>query len=147
MQPLTPSNLQHQARVYFLAQGQSIGRLYDILNTNALAHHFRKWIGVVAEILLYSLFVLMILFMVLLPSVIEIPISEEPEVNLQVNAEFITGLIILGRAILFVLSLPILLLAISLGRNRRRNTIIRKAFGEVEKMRGSFDQAVKELQL
>jgi hypothetical protein len=135
----------HQTRAYFLEQGKSIGRLYDILNSNLFVHHLRKWSALLAEISLYILFFTAFAFIFFYPLVLEAQLGENPTVQVRLIIDEFEAAISLFRLVLAILATPVLLFAILLGRNRKKNNLIRQAFNETKKMKEGFDMAVKEL--
>jgi hypothetical protein len=143
------SGLSPQARTYFLVQGQSIGRLYEILNSNILIHHLRKWFSVCIEISLYLSFIIILLCMVFVRSDIRyyIDLQQYGEVEISYWNNYFEPAVLLIKMVVFLLSIPLLLFAILLGRNRKKNNLMHQAFVEVKKMKEGFDGAVKELKL
>lgn len=150
--------LSHQARGYFLQQGQSINMLHGLLSSNVLVHHLAKWLSVLIEISLYLGFALLVALAVCLPtditSYVQLPMQQaestmfDPaafEVNVY-NRDF-TELIYVVKFLMILLALPFLLFAGLLSRNRKKSSLIRKAFTETEKMKKSFDEALNSLKL
>lgn len=152
-------NLDHQTRTYFLGQGQSISRLHELLNSNLLLHHLSKGLSVVLEIVLYLTFVILIFLVICLPTDLtayaEVLLREAGANNFGQDAFAIRvynpnfSLIIYTVKLLIVLfvALPLLLFARLLARNRKKSRLIRTAFGEVEKMKKNFEEALKILRL
>lgn len=62
------------------------------------------------------------------------------------NKDFDVFVLILKLSLVLI-SLPILLFAMLLGRNRKKNALLHEAFSEVKKMKEGFDGAVKGLGL
>lgn len=163
IQPTPPENesarLSNEARSYFLQQGKSIGRIYDILDSNIVMHHVKSWFSVLLELLLYGLFVVIIFLIATLPSyVMNLTFAIENEllgeelsrlVKLDYTLEIkaITEAIFYARLVLLLVSIPVLGMAIILRRNRKKRRLMREAFFEVLEMRKNFDYAVKNLKL
>jgi len=145
----TNVNVKHEVRGYFLQQGQSINKLYTLLSSNVVAHHLKKWFSVLLEILLFLFFVIILIWAIMIPTDIggSIPVSDHESLGYSYQNEQIKALMMYAKAILVVLSLPVLAFALLLGRNRRKNTVIRAAFTEVVQMKEGFDNALKNLEL
>lgn len=147
------TNLSHQTRAYFLQQGQSINRLYDLLGSNLLIHHLSKWLSVLLEISFYIAFTLLIVGAICIPTdmtaYIQFPIYEaDPnafDVNVY-NRDFST-IVYIVKFIIVLLALPFLLLARLLARNRKKSNLIHAAFNEVEKMKKNFEEGIITLKL
>lgn len=135
------NNLNSEAKAYFLQQGQSINKLNDILDSNILSHYLGKWFSIILEIALYILFIVILVSVFQIPN--RIPIDDKNELY---NKDF-ADIIFLIQVICSILSLPILLFANLLGRNRKKNTLIRKAYEESALMKERFDLASKSLNL
>lgn len=135
-------NLNSQNRAYFAQQGQSIANLYAILNSSTLVHHLRKWLSVLLEIILYLSFIFILIGVIAIPTELKyfFELDEYNRLGISIrNADFEIFMIAL-KFIIALISLPMLLLAILLGRNRKKNELIRQAFEEVMKMKTRIDQ-------
>jgi hypothetical protein len=142
-------DLTLDAKTYFLQQGQSINKLNDILDSNILTHYLNKWFSVTIEFLLYALFIITLIGVFIIPDNLSFyfPVNETTQITAQIQNEDFAALIMCFKLICILLSLPLLLFAILLGRNRKKNTLIRKAYEESMKMKESFDLALKSLKL
>ena|SRR6218665_300081 len=143
------TNVKHEVRSYFLQQGQSINKLYSLLSSNVVAHHLKKWFSVLLEIIFFIVFIALVVWAIAIPTSIggNIPVSEYESINYSYQNQQLTTMLMYAKAIIIALSLPVLAFALLLGRNRRKNKIIRAAFNEVEKMKAGFDLALKNLEL
>lgn len=141
-------DLNMQARAYFLQQGQRIARLNDLLNSNIITHHIGKVFSVLLEITLYLLFVILVIYALSLPTAIEGSYDDGYNaVGGSYTNKDIIAVIIVVKFLLIILSLPLLIIARLLGRNRRKNSLIYQASVEANKMKEEFDKAVRELKL
>lgn len=142
-------DLNNKARFYFLQQGQRVIKINDLLNSNILEHHISKWFSIFLELALYSLFIIAIVFLIIIPTDISayLEINENSSLELAYENKTFLLLIWVIKTAFFILSLPVLFLAILIRRNRRKNNIIYKAYKESATMKEEFDKAVKELKL
>ena len=144
----TPNNLNHQSRTYFLLQGQSISKLNDILNSTIFAHYLRTWFSVIIEIILYLVFIATVILTVMIPTDLSLFIQKGNfEFTASIQYEDFANLMLGLKIFILIISLPILAFAILLGRNRKKNNLIRKAFTETQKMKEGFEKAIIELNL
>ena len=136
-------------RTYFLQQGQSIAKLNQILNSNILTHYLNKWFSVIIEISLYLLFIMVMISVFMIPTHLSFyfDVNETTQISAQINNQDFAALIMCFKIVCVLLSLPILVFAILLGRNRKKNTLIREAYEESKKMKTSFEAAIKSLNL
>lgn len=143
------TDLTLDARTYFLHQGQSINKLNVILDSNILTHYLNKWFSIIIEISLYILFIAVLIGVFIIPDNLSFyfPVNESTQITTQIHHEDFATLIMCFKLICILLSLPLLLFAILLGRNRKKNSLIRKAYEESLKMKENFDAAVKSLSL
>jgi hypothetical protein len=142
--------LDVKTRAYFLQQGQRIQKIHSILDSNILAHHLKKWFSLLVELALYLLFALTILGAICLPVnpfETSISIDDSTRINIELHKDDIVALFITAKILLVVFCLPILGMALLLGRNRRKNALIREASEEAEQMKEAFDKAIVELKL
>lgn len=139
-----------KARTYFLKQGQGIQKIHGILGSNILVHHLKKWLSFLLELVLYLLFIIILwgaIWLPLNPLEWGIKLTESIELQIGVKADEIIGFFVVLKALLVIFSLPVLGMALLLGRNRRKNTLIREASKEAEQMKEDFDRAIVELKL
>lgn len=129
------NGLNQQARAYFLEQGRSIIKLYEILNSNLFTHHLKKWTSIVLELVFILVFLFGLIFIVWLQ------IEKQNKTN---NEQAIITLI---QALLAFISVPSPFFAFLLKHNRKKNALIHQAFTEIKKMKSGFDAAVKGLGL
>ena len=134
-------------RAYFLQQGKSISILHDILSSNVFVHYLKKWFSILVELSLYFLFLCLFFVSLYLPMFMNTVIynNGKTSISLEVWNEQISPMLFMVSALIILISLPILLFAILLHRNRKKNKLIHEAFTEVAKMKRSFDGAVKDL--
>jgi len=142
-------DLNMQARVYFLQQGKSIGKLVDLLASNLLSHHLGKWLSLLIEIALYVLILLIVLLAMNIPLniALSIPTDQSGSVDVAYNHEELFAFMLFLRFFVILLALPVFLFARLLARNRKKSQLIREAYLEAEKMKAEFNKAVKELKL
>ena len=74
-------------------------------------------------------------------------INSTTQVTMQIKNDEYIVFILIFKLVCVLISLPILLFAILLGRNRKKNTLIRKAYEESALMKERFDAASKSLNL
>ena len=116
-------------------QQAGLEKLSSILGSNALTYHFKKWISILLELILYLLFVFGIVMVIYL----QVELSQEfsgQNLKTQASMRFL-------QVFLVIFSLPAPLLAILLGRNRKKNELIKQAFEEVKRMKKVFDETLK----
>lgn len=144
------SNREITTRTYFLEQGKQIHRLYDMLDNGVITGYLKRGISILLEIILFVMFlgmVLLTIYIPLDPVKIHQQLTETSSAETTYHNDDVTAVMMAIKLLLFVSSLVPLALMIVLGRNRRKNAQINLAFEEVEKMKESFDKAVKELHL
>lgn len=139
--------IKQDARTYFLNQGQAIGKLHGILYTHSFTKHLGKWLSLFLEIVFYLVFLGILCALIIMPTdpYVIFNINHDTELEINLHIEDLSTLILIFKITIAALSLPVLAFAILLGRIRRRNTIISKAFDETVKMKTEFDKAVLEL--
>lgn len=138
--------IDHSVRSYFLQQGQSIIKLYDLLQSNIVAYGFKAFLSVVLQLFCYIAFAFAIYFVIVLPD--DLPgvilmMDENISVKLVPDIKLFREFIMTLKIIIAVISLPVLICAFLLGRNRRKSVRIRRCFNETEQMKSNFDQAMK----
>jgi hypothetical protein len=145
----TLDNKANKQRAYFFQQGQSIGKLNDLLNSNIFKHHITKWFSIVLEIGFYLIFLFILFLSILLPTELSyyFSILGDNSLNLSYCNNDITYVFVTIKIFIVLLGLPLFILARLLAINRKKNTLIRAAYIEAEKMKLSFDDAVKTLEL
>lgn len=143
------NNLNSDAKAYFIQQGQSINKLNDILDSNILSHYIGKWFSYMIELSLYILFSVIVIAVIMIPltQTITHEINSTTQVTMQIKNDEYIVFILIFKLVCVLISLPILLFAILLGRNRKKNTLIRKAYEESALMKERFDAASKSLNL
>ena len=124
------NNLNSDAKAYFIQQGQSINKLNDILDSNILSHYIGKWFSYMIELSLYILFSVIVIAVIMIPltQTITHEINSTTQVTMQIKNDEYIVFILIFKLVCVLISLPILLFAILLGRNRKKNTLIRKAY-------------------
>lgn len=142
-------NTNLDAKTYFLQQGQSIAKLNEILDSNILTHYINRWFSIIIEKSLYLLFIALMIGVFMVPTHLSFyfDVNNTTQIRTQISNQDFASLIMCFKMIVFLLSLPILVFAMLLGRNRKKNALIRKAYEESKKMKQSFDSAVKTLNL
>lgn len=139
-----------KVRTYFLQQGQSIGRLHDILNSNLLTGTLKRGISILLELVLFVLFLailLLVIYIPLDPIQIEQALSESTTATATIHNDDVMALMMVIKAALFTVALMPLILMVLMRRNRRKSALIHQAFEEVAQMKQKFDEAVKTLEL
>lgn len=145
--PANESNTQ--VRAYFLRQGASIAKLHSLLDSSLFIHHLKKWLSILIEISLYLLFASIVLGTMFIPTELTefITLDESTHVGVTLHNKDFDVFVLILKLSLVLISLPILLFAMLLGRNRKKNALLHEAFTEVKKMKEGFDGAVKGLGL
>lgn len=147
---MSTDKIDIKARTYFLQQGQSIGKLYEILNTGFLIGWFKSSISLIFEGLFYLLGAAFILLAIMLPNALlefVIQVNQDTELKISVFNEDIRTIILVAQITIGLLCIVPFTFAATLSRNRRKSALIRNAFEEVEIMKEGFDKAVKDLKL
>ncbi len=133
-----------------LQQQQHINRLHEELHSNAFAFGLKVFLSVMLQIVCYLLFAFAIYFAIIIPS--DFPslmdmMREERSaaidltLNIPALNEFLLGI----KITLATISLPVLICAMLLGRNRRKSMRIRRAFQELEMMKKNFEAGIKDV--
>lgn len=144
--PTNESN--NQVRAYFLQQGASIAKLQQILNSNLFVHHLHKWSSLLVELILYTCFVLCFILILAIPTSFQFQVMGLPiSIELTPSPAELLALVVIIKLILILFTSPLLLFAVLLGRNRKKNALLHEAFTEVKKMKEGFDGAVRDLGL
>lgn len=117
------NNLNSEAKAYFIQQGQSINKLNDILDSNILSHYIGKWFSYMIELSLYILFSVIVIAVIMIPltQTITHEINSTTQVTMQIKNDEYIVFILIFKLVCVLLSLPILLFAILLGRNRKKS--------------------------
>lgn len=136
-------------KTYFLQQGHHISRLNDILDSNLFTHYVSKWLSALVETVLYGLFIMILICVFTTSNDISyyFEVNESTQLRAQISNSDLSAMILCFKILLAILSLPILAFALLLGRNRKKNTLIREAYEESLHMKHRFDQALKTLNL
>ncbi|MBL7934176.1 MAG: hypothetical protein JNM51_00020 [Bacteroidia bacterium] len=137
------------ARVYFLQQGQIINNLSDILDTNISTHSLNKWLSILIETVLYILFISILVGLFIIPDdpSFYFEVNNTTQVTAEIHSEEFATLMMCIKLVCNILSLPILAFAILLGRNRKKNDLIKQAYQESMKMKMNFDEILKSMPL
>lgn len=145
--PANESNTQ--VRAYFLQQGASIAKLHSLLDSSLFIHHLKTWLSILIEISLYLLFASILLGTMFIPTELTefITLDESTRVGVTLRNKDFGVFVLILKLSLVLISLPILLFALLLGRNRKKNALLHEAFTEVKKMKEGFDGAVRDLGL
>lgn len=134
---------------HFMKQGRGIDKLYGSLNSNIVMHHLRKWLSIIVESGLYLLFLSLLALAIWIPS--ELSLSYINEQGAKFSASYtndeISRVFSLLSFVMILFSLSALIFAIFLGRNRKKNNLIREAFTEVKKLKTDFDGIARDLRL
>ncbi len=126
-----------RVRNLYLDLDHRVGRLQGILHDRLLTLHFRRELSLVLELLLYLLTVLTVAVLVSVPMLRVSAVAQEAGDDLPWFA-IVRGLLWLG-------ALCMLLLALKVGRYRRRNELLRRALHEVRRMKERLDEVPREL--
>lgn len=140
----------HDIRAYFLQQGQSIARVYDILNSSILTGYVKRGLSVFFEILLVLVFFALLVICAMIPlDPVQFTqeISESTSVTETFHNEDLMYFMVGLKLFMFLVSLLPLVLMFLLRRNRKKSELIHNAFTEIEVMKGRFEQAVKTLNI
>jgi len=145
-----PQDRESAMRFYIIQQGQSINNLNNTLRSSASARGFKSVLSVLMEIVLYLLFIGVIILIFAIPSepfMFSHEIGGNSSLQAGIHAGEITQMIIALKISLFIISLPLLLCAIILRRNRRKGNLIARAHGETERMKMEFERVFHGLKL
>lgn len=112
-------------------QQAGLERLTNILGSNILAHHAKKWLSIFLEIALYLLFVSGIVAIICLPFMVDPNSSPEQQIAQE-------KLIHVCQVLITIFSAPAPILAVLLTRNRKKNELIKQAFEEVKAMKNKL---------
>lgn len=137
-------------RTYFLQQGQSIGKLHEILDSSLLAGHLKRGLSIFIEIIFFLTFLLFLFVAVYIPTdpiQFSKSFSEKTTVTGSIHNDDVAAVMMVIKGIVFFASFMSLLLMLLLRRNRKKGALIHIAFVEVQEMKKRFDKAVKELPL
>lgn len=126
----------NDAQSYFHQQAQHLSHINETLASAHADSEFRKWLSIVLEALCYLAFAV-VLILVLISSNNPVPeglTGKEfyGDEQTALDARFV---MIITKIATVAVSLPVLFLAIALGRNRRKSRIIREAQSELLKMK------------
>lgn len=141
---------QLKARVYFLEQGQSISKLKGMLDNGVVLGMLKRGLSVLIEAILYVFFLLLLFITIYIPTNPidwNLKVDDSTQIHAELQNEEIMQIMLAFKFLLFLCSLIPLILAVVLGRNRRKGAIINEAYEEVEKMKLKFDTALKDLAL
>lgn len=134
---------ENAMRMYILQQGQAINQLNSILESSSVVRGFKAVISVLLEMVLYLLFIGVIVLIILIPSdpfVMTHEFGRNSELTAGFHSDEITGMIIALKVALFVLSLPVLLGALLLRRNRRKSFLIGSAAQKTADLKTNYEQ-------
>jgi hypothetical protein len=142
----TPSDAN--LRTLILQQQQHINRLHEELHSNTFAFGLKVFLSVVLQIACYLLFAFVIYFAIIIPS--DFPSLMEmmregrnPAIDLTLNIPALNEFLLGIKITLATISLPVLICALLLGRNRRKSRRIRRAFQELETMKKNFEAGIQ----
>jgi hypothetical protein len=146
-QAYTQQQVEHDyaLRSYFMIQGQSINKCHNMLRSAIIVRGFKFFISVLLEIFMYLIFIAAILLIILLPSDLTIQehINENATLKLVYENDAIAGLMMSIKLAIFLVSLPVLLCAMLLRRNRRKSSLIARAAEVTGEMKEKFDEALQ----
>lgn len=153
MEPIpntTPgANTTPVAYQYLVEQGQAISRLHDTLLSNIVVYGMNYFFSVILQILCYLLFAFMIYLVIAIPSDVEVLKETFNDGKTTITANLATedlSIFFLSlRIILAIVSLPVLICAFLLGRNRRRAAKMRKAFEEASVLKKSYERMLRAM--
>lgn len=126
-----------RVRNLYLDLDRRVGRLQGILHDRVLTLHFRRELSLVLELFLYLLTVLTVAVLVSVPMLRVSAVAQEAGDDLPWFA--------IVRVLLGLGALCMLLLALKVGRYRRRNELLRRALHEVRRMKERLDEVPREL--
>lgn len=144
METTNNSDFNSQIRVYFKNQSKHLLNLENLLKSNAVKHHLKSWLSLIFEILLYILFGLILIAIFCIPTSLDyyIPVNETNGLNLDYSNSSLSFVLFTLKVLLLLAVTPLILFAILLGRNRRKNKLIREAYIEVTHMKEEHDKAL-----
>lgn len=153
MEITTPS-VARTPRAYFLQQGRGIQGLHDHLSTHLLSRHSPRWLSVLLETAAVLGGLALLLTAYALPDLLaellqwlhrsqKMDQVDWTSVNLALYMKPLWSVIGMVRFVLVALAVPLFLLARLVARNRRKSTVLRQAFVEVDQLKLNFDTAAK----
>lgn len=109
---------------FFLQQGKSINRLYPLLQSNGVTHGLKNFLSYVLQVFCYLLYATIVIDCIgnYFPFDQQLPAS--------------------AKLLIAIIALPILLCALLVGVNRRKDALTRAAFNETVEMKKHFDEAM-----
>lgn len=138
-------------KAYFYNQGQSIHKLCGQLDSNIFAYGFRYTVSLLLEILMYLFAMVALIFLFMIPSN-PLELSRQFDNGDRLSAEYVNddlvaAILVIKIVLFFVSVVPSVFCGILLHRNRNKSSKIRKAYEEAEKMKSTFNQALKDFNL
>lgn len=138
-QASTGKNVSYQ---FLVEQSHSIQRLHEALQSNVVAHGLNAFLSVVFQLICYGIFAFTIYLAIMIPT--DLPSlldmmgeSHNRVIDITVSIPPLTDFLLGVKVILALVSLPVLICAFLLGRNRRRAARMRRAFEELETLKRS----------
>ena len=146
-----PPGTSSPLHAFFIQQGQHINRLYEELRSNTFAFGLKVVFSVILQIACYLLFAFGIYLAIMiptdLPSLLRMMGEDSHLWDLTVSIPVLTDFLVGIKIILALISLPVLICALLLGRNRRKSMRVRRAFNETELMKKNYDTALQQMKL
>jgi hypothetical protein len=130
-------------RHYIIQQGQAINQLNAMLDSSVVMRGFKAVFSVLLEIVLYLLFAAVIVLIVLIPTdpfVVTQEFGRNAELSAGFHSSEVTALMVALKIALFILSLPVLLGAMLLRRNRRKSFLIGEAAEKTAGMKAEYEK-------
>lgn len=134
-------------QTYFLEQGKQIGKLHQILNSKVFMSRLRRLSSLCIELVLYVFFTASLCFILILPAASpqNFSIDDHNSLPMIYHNRDLEVLLIYLKILLLLALLPVLFLAVILGRNRKKNHLVRQALSEVKKMKEGFEEALRRV--
>jgi hypothetical protein len=138
-------NREFALQAHIMHQGQSINRLHGMLNSSSFVRGFKTVVSVLMEIFMYLLFTWAIILIIIVPIdyTFDQQVNQDISVSSTIHSNNIAGIIISCKIAIFFISLSFLLCAILLRRNRKKSSLIGRAYRETETLKKNFDQAMQ----
>lgn len=144
-----PVNGRHVSYQFLVEQSQSIQRLHETLQSNIVAYGLQVFLSVLFQIACYLIFVFAIYLAIMiptdLPSLLDMMGEGNRVIDISLTIPALTDFLLGVKVILALVSLPVLICAFLLGRNRRRARRMRRAFEELEVLKRSHDQMLNTI--
>ncbi len=121
---------------YLRQQELQVEKLHIILRSNVFIYHFKRWSSMLLEALLYVSIVSVYTLLLNLHTVMRV--SQGFNSSTAEWAEKIQYSVLLFHVVFFMVSIPLLLIALTLRSNRKKNQVIHEAFELMTRLRMDY---------